>query len=244
MRDAFVLFFQALVLRVPLTLDACPDTLKKCQDVDFRCLICMPNSADNELDPVITWPRHKAGSLRSPLFLRLKNTPCASTSTTVPYTQPSAVDLVPRMLSRIFTVPGCRTSAACHLKAVNLASHEMSQTGGHSIKYIRFVTMPQISYEEPALIQTPPSMIVAACLTSALRGLKLPSTRQAILDICSMVGIDIMALEILVRLIDHAVEKVVPRSEPVPENKVPTQGYESPQYGQPNTPTEVDNVYF
>ncbi|KAL3266198.1 hypothetical protein HHI36_010381 [Cryptolaemus montrouzieri] len=98
---------------------------------------------------------------------------------------------------------------------------------------------------QPALIQTTSSMIAAACLTSAIRGLKLPSSQQAVLDICSIVGIDIVALEILVRVIDQAVEKVVPRSpEAEPQEKMSTQGYESPQYGQPNTPTEVDNIYF
>lgn len=123
---------------------------------------------------------------------------------------------------------------------------ERHQWGAESTLLRRHAhTLLSIAYTEPALIQTPPSMIAAACLTSAIRGLKLPSTELAVSEICQLVNIDPIALEVLIRIVDSAVEKVVPRTPELPENKCSTtQGFESPKYGQPETPTEVDNIYF
>lgn len=92
---------------------------------------------------------------------------------------------------------------------------------------------------EPSLVQTPPSAIASACICSAIRGLKLTSSDVATRDVCAMVGLDSENLEVLVRIVDAVVDKVVPKS---PEKTV--NGYESPQYPQPETPTEVENIYF
>ncbi|XP_045478690.1 G1/S-specific cyclin-D3-like [Harmonia axyridis] len=105
-------------------------------------------------------------------------------------------------------------------------------------------TLVSISYTDSKLIKTPPSMIAAACLTSAIRGLRLRSTNQAVNDICSIASIKISDLETVVRVVDEAVERSVPKSPPsTPEPEPKLQGYESPQHG-PNTPTEVENIYF
>lgn len=59
-----------------------------------------------------------------------------------------------------------------------------------------------------------------------------------------MIGLDQIALEILVRIVDGAVERVVPDS---PEKCGKTGGGcdSPPQYlQQPETPTEIENVYF
>ncbi|XP_044748498.1 G1/S-specific cyclin-D2-like [Coccinella septempunctata] len=103
-------------------------------------------------------------------------------------------------------------------------------------------TLVSISYTDSKLIRTPPSLIAAACLTSAIRGLRLRSTNQAVNDICRIAAVSPASLDTYVRIVDEAVERSVPRSPPSsPEPKI--QGYESPQHG-PNTPTEVENIYF
>lgn len=51
-------------------------------------------------------------------------------------------------------------------------------------------------------------------------------------------------MDCLVTIIDGAVAKVVAPSTPDRAESKGIQGYESPQYGQPETPTEVDNIYF
>ncbi|KAG5882106.1 hypothetical protein JTB14_016869 [Gonioctena quinquepunctata] len=104
-------------------------------------------------------------------------------------------------------------------------------------------TLVSICYTEPSLIQTPPSVIAAACLCSAVRGLKLSATQEAGKDICKMLNVSVETIEYLVGVIDSAVAKVAPPTPEKMETKT-VQGYESPQYGQPETPTEVENIYF
>lgn len=101
------------------------------------------------------------------------------------------------------------------------------------------------SFSEPSLIRTRPSVIAAACISSAVKGLKLSSTKEAINDICNMLNVDLPTIEYLVAVIDNAVAQVVaPSISPIPPAKTVNQGYESPKYGQPETPTEVENIYF
>lgn len=83
-----------------------------------------------------------------------------------------------------------------------------------------------------------------------MRGLKLPSASQATKDICNLTHVDPISLELLVRFVDEQIEKVVSQdtTKSPPDtnmNKHATNnGYESPTYGQPETPTEVDSIYF
>lgn len=60
-------------------------------------------------------------------------------------------------------------------------------------------------------------------------------------DICSLLNVDMSTINFLVTVIDNAVAQVV--AAPQPE-KDSSQGYESPKYGHPETPTEVENIYF
>lgn len=61
-----------------------------------------------------------------------------------------------------------------------------------------------------------------------------------------MLNVDPKTIEFLVGVIDNAVSKVAPSTPEKPETTLTktVQGYESPQYGQPKTPTEVENIYF
>lgn len=103
---------------------------------------------------------------------------------------------------------------------------------------------------ESALINTLPSSIAAACICSAVRGLKLASASQATRDICNLTRVDPINLELLIRFVDEQVEKVVKQANQTKQSTETTNkhstnnAYESPTYGQPETPTEVENVYF
>uniref|UniRef100_A0A6P7GFV0 G1/S-specific cyclin-D2-like n=1 Tax=Diabrotica virgifera virgifera TaxID=50390 RepID=A0A6P7GFV0_DIAVI len=115
---------------------------------------------------------------------------------------------------------------------------------GHASQLLRrhALTLIPICYTEPNLIQTPPSVIAASCISSAVRGLKLMFSEIAIRDVCSLLNVNPQAVEVVVAVIDSAVAKVLPKSTTPEPNTV--QGYESPQYGQPETPTEVENIEF
>ena len=100
---------------------------------------------------------------------------------------------------------------------------------------------------ETSLIQTTPSLIAAACICSAVRGLKLLSSKTATIDICNMLNVDVIALELLVRFIDDTVEKVIPqdaKKQQTPQSKHVVDEYDVAEYAQPETPTDVDNTYF
>ncbi|XP_060531146.1 G1/S-specific cyclin-D2-like [Cylas formicarius] len=105
-------------------------------------------------------------------------------------------------------------------------------------------TLVSICYTEPSLIQTPPSVIAAACINSAVRGLKLSCQSDAVQDVCRMLNVNVETLEYLVSVVDRLVEKVVPPAPTKGEPSKTVSGYESPKYGQPETPTEVENIYF
>lgn len=64
-------------------------------------------------------------------------------------------------------------------------------------------------------------------------------------DICRMLNVDLPTIDYLVAVIDNAVAQVVaPSVSPAQPEKTVNQGYKSPKYGQPETPTEVENIYF
>lgn len=71
-------------------------------------------------------------------------------------------------------------------------------------------------------------------------------------DICRLTQVDPISLEILIRFVDRAVEKVThpqtdddERTEQTSITKCVTNDqFDSPKYGQPETPTEVENIYF
>ncbi|KAK5643839.1 hypothetical protein RI129_007684 [Pyrocoelia pectoralis] len=122
--------------------------------------------------------------------------------------------------------------------------------GGESTYLRRHAhTLVSICYTEPALIQVAPSLIASACICAAMRGLRMSSTTAATNDICSLLNVDPESLENLRIFIDQAVEKGMPTS-PQKVNVYPNSNscsnaaFESPKYGQPETPPDVENIYF
>lgn len=84
-----------------------------------------------------------------------------------------------------------------------------------------------------------------------MRGLRMSSTDAAVGDVCTLLQIDPAGLDLLTRYVDRIVEKSSTAKQPEksatstsPSQCSDSSGYESPKYGQPETPTEVENVYF
>lgn len=133
-------------------------------------------------------------------------------------------------------------------------------TWGQDSPYLRrhAHTLVSICYTEPSLIQTTPSLIAAACVCSAIRGLKMPSSAIATRDICASARVlDPIALELLIRFIDQVVEKVIPpstgSSAGQPTDKTANGGSQKQTHGkeeddceypQPVTPKDVEEIYF
>lgn len=66
-------------------------------------------------------------------------------------------------------------------------------------------------------------------------------------EICKMLKVEVDQIDLLINVVDNVVEKVANPDSVDQKSKEPTKkpaGYESPGYGQPETPTEVENVYF
>lgn len=75
----------------------------------------------------------------------------------------------------------------------------------------------------------------------------MSSSRVASRDVCLLTQADPIFLESLVILIDRIVEVSPPaqdKNQPPSSKCVTNDEFESPKYGQPETPTEVENVYF
>lgn len=76
------------------------------------------------------------------------------------------------------------------------------------------------------------------------------SSHIATRDICMLTKVEPISLEILIRFVDQAVEKVTHPTSHDERAHTPTTKYvtndefDSPKYGQPETPTEVENIYF
>ncbi|KAJ8922777.1 hypothetical protein NQ315_007812 [Exocentrus adspersus] len=69
-------------------------------------------------------------------------------------------------------------------------------------------TLVALCCTESRLIETFPSLIAAACISSAVRGLKLPSSERVIADVCKMLKTRPARMEVLATIIDTTVVKL------------------------------------
>lgn len=78
----------------------------------------------------------------------------------------------------------------------------------------------------------------------------MPSLNTAVMDICNLLHTNPENLENLRIFIDKTVEKGIPNQSEKTSTATNSNScsdsstYESPKYGQPETPTEVENIYF
>ncbi|XP_066146356.1 G1/S-specific cyclin-D2 [Euwallacea fornicatus] len=181
-----------------------------------------------------------ASKLRSSNFLPI-DLLCAYTDYSVTY------DLVANWEQLVLSKLQYNLSAVTGYDYIDQVIERCSWSQNHQLLRRHAHTLVSICSTEPSLIQTRPSVIAAACLSSAMRGLKLPCQRAAMSEICTLLTVTVEEIEPLINVVDNVVEKVAnpegSDQKSKEASKKPT-GYESPGYGQPETPTEVENVYF
>ncbi|XP_050298699.1 G1/S-specific cyclin-D2 [Anthonomus grandis grandis] len=181
-----------------------------------------------------------ASKLRSTNFLPI-DLLCAYTDYSVTY------DLVANWEQLVLSKLQYKLSAITGYDYIDHVIERCSWSQNHELLRRHAHTLVSICSTEPSLIQTLPSLIAAACLSSAVRGLKLSCQSIAVDEICSMLNVDVTKIDLYINVVDSVVERVANPEGAEKKTKEPAKkpaGYESPTYGQPETPTEVENVYF
>jgi hypothetical protein len=106
---------------------------------------------------------------------------------------------------------------------------------------------------EPELIQSRPSVLATASISAAVRGLNSPSAASALTAVCALTRVDPAAAEHVVRHIERVVASEVASLQilPTASNKVANPASASTKLmsvadetGQPETPTDVQDVHF
>jgi hypothetical protein len=108
-------------------------------------------------------------------------------------------------------------------------------------------------FTEPELIQSRPSLLATASISAAVRGLNSPSAATVLTSVCAMTRVDPAAAEHVVRHIERVVASETASLQPLPttSNKVASSASSSAKVmsgaeetGQPETPTDVQDVHF
>lgn len=106
---------------------------------------------------------------------------------------------------------------------------------------------------ETTFIQISPSLLACACICAATRGINSPSAPFALGDICRLIQIDPFDVEFTVRHIEQVVAK---ETAALQKQIYKTHSYASgtstgkmpsscaADVGQPETPTDIQDVYF
>jgi hypothetical protein len=106
---------------------------------------------------------------------------------------------------------------------------------------------------EPEFIQSRPSLLAAASIGAAVRGLNSPSAATALASVCALTRVDPASAERVVRHIESVVASETASLQPLPTagNKVSSSSSSSGKLmsvadgsGQPETPTDVQDVHF
>ncbi|XP_063709905.1 G1/S-specific cyclin-D2-like [Culicoides brevitarsis] len=114
------------------------------------------------------------------------------------------------------------------------------------------LTLVSVCYTETTFIQITPSLLASACICAATRGINSPSAPFAFGDICRLIQIDPFDVEFTVRHIEQvvaketaALQKQVYKAHPYASQstgKIPSSC--AADIGQPETPTDIQDVYF
>ena len=104
-------------------------------------------------------------------------------------------------------------------------------------------------------MQLEPSLLAAACICSATRGLNVSSKLAVGYDLCSLTMTDMNKVEFIVKIIEEIVAKEI--AEKQTQQQVANTGSCKEQYSQqpqklaatqngqqPETPTDVQFIYF
>lgn len=108
--------------------------------------------------------------------------------------------------------------------------------------------MYDIFVSEPEFIQTPPSLIAAACICASAHGLKARSAETAAHDISALTACNPTTIQLLFRHIEKIVDKEVANLSTKENSKevnyTNNELLDNPKYGQPETPADIQDIDF
>ena len=94
---------------------------------------------------------------------------------------------------------------------------------------------------ETEFLLVPPSLIAAACITAAARGLRV---RMSVSDICALTRTPSAAAELVARHVERVLARETQPQEPRPRHTLPYKQNAPDQTQLPDTPTDVQDVHF
>lgn len=109
-------------------------------------------------------------------------------------------------------------------------------------------------FPETMFMQSSPSVLACSCICAATRGIKAPSAKFSLHDVCRLTQCDPLEVELTVRHIEKVVAEetaamqkqyglVKVQQYPMIPGKMAT-GMDCGELGQPETPTDVQDVYL
>lgn len=87
----------------------------------------------------------------------------------------------------------------------------------------------------------PPSLVAAACITAAARGLRV---RMSVSDLCTLTRTPAAAAELVARHVERVLARETQPQEPRSRHALPCKQTMPEQTQLPNTPTDVQDVLF
>ncbi|KAJ8727003.1 hypothetical protein PYW08_015400 [Mythimna loreyi] len=103
------------------------------------------------------------------------------------------------------------------------------------------LTLTSVCYTETEFLLVPPSLIAAACITAAARGLRV---RMSVSDMCALTRTPAAAAELVARHVERVLARETQPQEPRARHALPYK-QSAPDLTQlPDTPTDVQDVRF
>lgn len=98
-----------------------------------------------------------------------------------------------------------------------------------------------ISFTETEFLLVPPSLVAAACITAAARGLRV---RMSVNDLCALTRTPAAAAELVARHVERVLARETQPLEPRSRHPCSAKQTTADQTHLPNTPTDVQDVHF
>uniref|UniRef100_A0A2A4JCL4 Uncharacterized protein n=1 Tax=Heliothis virescens TaxID=7102 RepID=A0A2A4JCL4_HELVI len=103
------------------------------------------------------------------------------------------------------------------------------------------LTLTSVCYTETEFLLVPPSLIAAACITAAARGLRV---RMSVSELCALTRTPSAAAELVARHVERVLARETQPQEPRTRHPHPYKQTTPEQTQLPNTPTDVQDVHF
>uniref|UniRef100_A0A2H1W223 SFRICE_017605 n=1 Tax=Spodoptera frugiperda TaxID=7108 RepID=A0A2H1W223_SPOFR len=103
------------------------------------------------------------------------------------------------------------------------------------------LTLTSVCYTETEFLLVPASLIAAACITAAARGLRV---RMSVSELCALTRTPSAAAELVARHVERVLARETQPQEPRTRHTQPYKQNTSEQTQLPDTPTDVQDVHF